>query len=114
MSERVGGRMNRAEVIFTIKKVGNHFGRVMECLVSREYAAGYHQAVCDMARLFAYAPMETDYAAEREGLLERITKLREDKKRLKTALKDRNAIIEKLLQITDVADAFGVRAEKRM
>ena len=50
--------MKRCEVAGTIRGVGEQFGRVMECLHGKEYAAGYKQAVRDMVRLFEYGPAE--------------------------------------------------------
>lgn len=49
--------MNRYQVVQTIRQVGNEFGRVMACLQSKEYAAGYNQAVRDMVRMFEYGPV---------------------------------------------------------
>ena len=50
--------MDRHYVVQTIRHVGSDFGRVMACLQTEEYAAGYRQAVKDMLRLFEYGPVE--------------------------------------------------------
>lgn len=54
--------MNRYDVVQTIREIGNEFGRVMACLQSKDYVAGYEQAVKDMVHLFEYKPA---VAAER-------------------------------------------------
>lgn len=52
--------MDRYCVAQSIRQVGSEFGRVMACLQSEEYVAGYQQAVRDMVQMFEYkpAPME--------------------------------------------------------
>ena len=49
--------MNRYEVVGIIRGIGEQFGRIMECLHGKEYAAGYNQAVRDMVRIFEYKPV---------------------------------------------------------
>lgn len=101
--------MNKQEVIQVIDRAGSEFGRVMACLNGPEYVAGYYQAVHDMKRLFEYAPMNPDFEAEREELHERVQVLAEEKKGLKKDLRERDAIIEKLLKHVDVAKVMGVK-----
>ena len=50
--------MDRHYVVQTIRHVGGEFGRVMACLQSEDYAAGYRQAVKDMLRMFEYGPAD--------------------------------------------------------
>ena len=46
--------MKRYHVAQSIREIGRDFGRVMACLHSEEYVAGYEQAVRDMVHLFEY------------------------------------------------------------
>ena len=48
--------MNRYEVVQRIRHIGREFGRVMACLQSVDYVAGYNQAVKDMVHVFEYQP----------------------------------------------------------
>lgn len=48
--------MDRYSVVQSIRQVGSEFGRVMACLQSAEYVAGYEQAVRDMVQMFEYKP----------------------------------------------------------
>lgn len=48
--------MNRYEVVQTIRYIGKQFSRVLACLQSEEYVAGYNQAVKDMVHVFEYQP----------------------------------------------------------
>lgn len=105
--------MNRQEVILTIKTVGAKFGRIMACLNSHEYAAGYYQAVNDMVKLFDYAPLAEDFEEERDELQKAVSILVEEKTRLKSALNERDATIEKLLKHVDIAEVLGVRPKRQ-
>lgn len=49
--------MDRYYVVQTIRHVGREFERVMACLQSEDYVAGYKQAVKDMAQVFDYGPV---------------------------------------------------------
>lgn len=48
--------MDRYSVVQSIRQVGSDFGRVMACVQSEEFVAGYEQAVRDMVRMFEYKP----------------------------------------------------------
>lgn len=61
--------MKRYEVAGTIRLVGERFGRIMECLHSEEYAAGYMQAVRDMVRIFEYMPVVEERPTVRRVVL---------------------------------------------
>ena len=105
--------MNKEEVIQTIKTAGTEFGRVMACLQGPEYVAGYYQAVNDMVRLFEYAPLKPDFDAERAEMQRLVSVLAEEKKSLKKTLRERDAIIEKLLKHVDICEVLGIEVAKR-
>ncbi len=105
--------MNRREVILTIRKVGAQFGRVLACLNTPDFVSGYYQAVNDMSRLFEYAPLAEDYEAERSEMQKRVRLLVEEKKRLKAAVNERDATIEKLLKHVDVCEVLGIKGVKK-
>lgn len=61
--------MNRYDVVQTIKQIGSEFRRVMACIQSEDYAAGYEQAVSDMVLLFEYKPMVRERPVESRVVL---------------------------------------------
>ena len=61
--------MNRYEVVQTIRHSGREFGRVMACLQSVDYVAGYNQAVKDMAHVFEYQPAVVEKAQAQRVVL---------------------------------------------
>lgn len=48
--------MDRYSVVQTIRQTGYDFRRVMSCLQSADYVAGYEQALRDMIQTFEYKP----------------------------------------------------------
>ena len=105
--------MNRQEVMETITHAGTEFGRVMACIREPEYVAGYYQAVNGMVRLFRYAPMNADFDSEREQYRNQVRVLREEKNSLKRDLRQRDAIIEKLMKHVDVCAVLCIEDVKR-
>lgn len=105
--------MNRTEVIMTIKKVGNHFGRVMSALCGDEYAAGYKRAVSDMVELFTNAPMDADFEAERKALVSQIEELKVKNDELEQEVCEKHATIQKLLSHVNISEVLGVETKKR-
>ena len=61
--------MNRYDVVQTIKQIGSEFRRVMACIQSEDYAAGYEQALSDMVLLFEYKPMVRERPLEKRVVL---------------------------------------------
>lgn len=100
--------MNRTEVIMTIKKVGAHFGGVMEVLCGEEYAAGYRRAITDMVKLFNEAPIDPDFEAERKAMLAHIKKLEQENEMLKVECGKQGATIEELLKHIDLHEVLGI------
>lgn len=105
--------MNRTEVIITIKKVGEHFGGVMEVLCGEEYAAGYRRAITDMVELFSKAPMDADFEAERKAMLAEIKRLKAKNAELEQNVCEKHATIQKLLSHVNIAEVLGVETKKR-
>lgn len=52
--------MNRYDVVQTIRHVGEQFSRVLACVQSEDYVAGYNQAVKDMVQIFEYNQPATE------------------------------------------------------
>ena len=100
--------MNRIEVIMTIKKVGEKFSRVMHTLNGEEFAAGYRQAISDMMKVFGKAPIDPDFDAEREALLERIKALTDENDLLKTECGKNHETIEELMKHIDLHEVLGI------
>lgn len=100
--------MNRMEVIMTIKKVGSQFSRVMEAMNGEEFAAGYRQALSDMVKMFAKAPIDPDFDAEREALLARIKALTDENDLLKTECGKNHETIEELMKHVDLHEVLGI------
>lgn len=112
-TERKGYNMNRTEVIMTIKKVGNHFGRVMSVLCGDEYAAGYNRAVSDMVELFTNAPMDADFETERKALISQIKDLKKKNEELEHEVCEKHATIQKLLSHVNISEVLGVETKKQ-
>ena len=68
--------MNRYQVAQAVRQVGSEFGRVMACLQSEEYVAGYEQAVRDMVRMFEYKPLGKERPEKKRVVLFGGTKVR--------------------------------------
>ena len=100
--------MNRTEVVMTIKKVGAHFGGVMEVLSGEEFAAGYRRAITDMVKLFNESPIDPDFEAERKAMLAEIKRLKAKNAELEQEVCNQYASIQKLLTHVDVAEVLGV------
>lgn len=101
--------MNRHEVIMTIKKAGGHFsGGMMEVLCGENYAAGYRQAVADMVELFKKAPIDPDFEAERNSMMEQIKRLKAKNAELEQEVCNQHASIQKLLTHVNIAEVLGV------
>lgn len=100
--------MNRAEVIMTIKAAGNRFTRVLASLCGAEYAAGYKSAISDMIELFAKAPLDADFEAEREALLAQIKCLKMENEILGRECAKQHVTIEELLKRVDLHEVFGL------
>lgn len=102
--------MNRQEVIFTIRAACERFGKIAEALHGQEYGEGYNRAMKDMIALFesAEAPIDADYAAERESLLYIINNLTTENQRLEREVCDQHAVNQELLKRTNLAEVLGV------
>lgn len=103
--------MNKKEVILTIKEAGTEFSKIMEALREPEYAAGYYQAVRDMTKLIAYAPLDADFEAERERLTGDNNRMREQIKELKGRIACQERLIGKLLTKAKSSDIMGIKIE---
>lgn len=105
--------MNRYEVIMTIKKAGNGLSNVMDALYGEDFAAGYRRATVDMVRMFNEAPINPDFEAEREAMLNQIGRLKAKTAELEREVCNQNATIQKLLSHVDVSEVLGVRPKKK-
>ena len=105
--------MNRTEVVMTIKKVGAHFGGVMEVVCGEEFAAGYRRATADMVKLFNEAPIDPDFEAERKAMQEQIKRLKAKNAALEQENCDQYATIQKLLSHVNIAEVLGVDTTKK-
>lgn len=105
--------MNRAEVIMTIKTAGSKFAGVMASLCGEEYSAGYKRAISDMVNLFAKAPIDADFEAERESLLAEIKCLKMERDMLSRDCAKQHATIEELLKRVDIHEVLGLDKPER-
>ena len=103
--------MNKEEVILTIQEAGTEFSKIMEALREPEYAAGYYQAIRDMTKLIAYAPLDADFEAERERLTGDNKRLKEENKELRRRIACQQRLIGKLLTKAKASDLLGVKIQ---
>lgn len=104
--------MNKEEVILTIQEAGTEFSKIMEAIREPEYAAGYYQAIRDMAKLISYAPLDADFDAERERLTGDNKRLKEENKELRRRVECQQRLIGKLLTKSKDADLLGVKIDR--
>lgn len=105
--------MNRAEVIMTIKTAGSRFAGVMASLCGEEYAAGYKRAISDMTNLFAQAPIDADFEAERAALCAEIKRLKMENDMLNRDCAKQHETIEELLKHVDIHEVLGINKQER-
>ena len=94
--------MNRKEVIFTIHSIHDNFSRALAHLVAPDYAAGYKQALNDMAKMFENAPLFEDFEEERKELHSIIKSNSAQITKLKKTVEKQERTIDKLMLHVDI------------